>query len=153
MANPYPTSCTKVVADPPQFLEDSSDYLFVHCSEWNGGESFVAYSRLNMLLANAAFPNILGAIAVFVGGGSSLSRWFRKRKGRSRVLCFPTKENENRETPVQELIRRIAERQRHGRRGRANRRLAAAPRARARGSRAGALRCGGLDIRLPEPVS
>lgn len=33
-----------------------------------------------------------GAIAVFVGVGSSLSRWFRKRRGRFRVFCFPTKE-------------------------------------------------------------
>lgn len=33
-----------------------------------------------------------GAIAVFVDVGSSSSRWFRKREGRSRVFCFPTKE-------------------------------------------------------------
>ena len=33
-----------------------------------------------------------GAIAVFVDVGSSLSRWFRRREGRSRVFCFPTKE-------------------------------------------------------------
>ena len=33
-----------------------------------------------------------GAIAVFVGVGSSSSRWFRRREGRSRVFCFPTKE-------------------------------------------------------------
>ena len=35
---------------------------------------------------------IEGAIAVFVDVGSSSSRWFRKREGRSRVFCFPTKE-------------------------------------------------------------
>ena len=33
-----------------------------------------------------------GAIAVFVDVGSSSSRWFRRREGRSRVFCFPTKE-------------------------------------------------------------
>ena len=33
-----------------------------------------------------------GAIAVFVDVGSSLSRWFRRREGCSRVFCFPTKE-------------------------------------------------------------
>ena len=33
-----------------------------------------------------------GAIAVFVDGCSSSSRWFRRREGRSRVFCFPTKE-------------------------------------------------------------
>ena len=32
-----------------------------------------------------------GAIAVFVDVGSSSSRWFRRREGRSRVFCFPTK--------------------------------------------------------------
>ena len=33
-----------------------------------------------------------GAIAVFVDVGSSSSRWFRRREGRSRVFCFPAKE-------------------------------------------------------------
>ena len=36
-----------------------------------------------------------GAIAVFVDVGSSSSRWFRRREGRSRVFCFPTKEMPN----------------------------------------------------------
>ena len=36
--------------------------------------------------------DLWGAIAVFVDVGSSSSRWFRKREGRSRVFCFPTKE-------------------------------------------------------------
>ena len=42
----------------------------------------------------AFFPTLLffGAIAVFVDVGSSSSRWFRRREGRSRVFCFPTKE-------------------------------------------------------------
>ena len=30
-----------------------------------------------------------GAIAVFVDVGSSSSRWFRRREGRSRVFCLP----------------------------------------------------------------
>lgn len=40
------------------------------------------------------FPTLLffDAIAVFVDVGSSSSRWFRRREGRSRVFCFPTKE-------------------------------------------------------------
>ena len=73
-----------------------------------------------------------GAIVVFVGGSSSLSRWFRKRKGAFPRILFSDQRNESRRTPEKKLIRRIAERQRHGCRGCADHGFAAAFRTRAR---------------------
>ena len=67
-----------------------------------------------------------GAIAVFVDVGSSSSRWFRRREGRSRVFCFSDQRNESRRAPEQKLVRRIAERQRRGCRGCADHGFAAA---------------------------
>ena len=48
-----------------------------------------------------------GAIAVFVGVGSLLSRWFRKRRGRFRVFCFPTKEMNHGERLMNGIFRRL----------------------------------------------
>ena len=73
-----------------------------------------------------------GTIAAFVGGGSSLSCWFRRRKGRFRLLCFPTKENDNWKASDGQHMQPASQRQRHGGRGRVHRRLPIAPRARAR---------------------
>ena len=48
-----------------------------------------------------------GAIAVFVDVGSSSSRWFRRREGRSRVFCFPTKEMNREERLSKSLFTRF----------------------------------------------
>lgn len=48
-----------------------------------------------------------GAIAVFVDVGSSSSRWFRRREGRSRVFCFPTKEMNHEERLSKSLFTRF----------------------------------------------
>lgn len=48
-----------------------------------------------------------GAIAVFVGVGSLLSRWFRKRRGRFRVFCFPTKETNHGKRLMNGIFKRL----------------------------------------------